>query len=298
MRVLFMSTLFAAMAVAGAAVAEPSDWLTGPDGVRFRVRFDPGERAFVGAGAGVAAAGVTPAFDAGVMLRSARPAPGWDVFWKREHALVRTQLRTPLDGAAAIDAVAYRGLYLRHSREGTLTLPLAPPVAFALPFDIGVVAEVGRFAGPLRLQPGAAALNAGVVHGEVVADFLRSERPGRWLLLGVGGRYDVGVARDDTGELTVDHRVAPMTAVSVALRGERDDGLAAAGVRAEGARRWSSARGWENTFRIDADAELTPIAINDRPLSFFAAAVADATTDPSRPELRVVAGLRFTEPLR
>jgi hypothetical protein len=132
----------------------------------------------------------------------------------------------------------------------------------------------------------------------VVADFLRSERPGRWLLVGVGGRYDLGLARDAAGAVAGDHRVTPMTAVSFALRGERGDGLAAAGVRAEGSRRWSSARGWENAFRIDAEAELTPVAINDRPLSLFAAAVADSGAGPSRPELRVFAGLRFAEPLR
>jgi hypothetical protein len=293
--------LFAAAGVALAATparGEASDWLTGPDGARFRVRFDPGARAFVGVGAGVGPGGAVPAFDAGVMLRSARPAPGWDVFWKRQHEIARTRIRTAVDGPAAIDATVYRGLYLRHSREGTLTLPLAPPVAFALPFDIGVLAEVGRLSGPLRLQPGSAGLDAGIVHGEVVADFLRSEQPGRWLLVGVGGRYNLGLARDAGGAVAADHRVAPMTAVSIALRGERGDGLAAAGVRAEASRRWSSARGWENAFRIDAEAELTPVAINDRPLSLFATAVADSGAEPSRPDLRVLAGLRFAEPLR
>jgi hypothetical protein len=273
-------------------------WITGHDGVRFRVRFDPGERVFVGAGAAATAGTAAPAFEVGLVLRSPRPAPGWDVFWKRQHELGRAQLRVPVGGTAAIDGVLYRGLYLRHSREGTLTLPLAPPIAFALPFDIGVLAEVGRVVGPLVLNPGASGLDAGVVHGEVVADFLRSESPGRWLLIGIGGRYHIGVARDEAGVAAVDHRVAPMTALSIALRGERGDGLASAGVRAEGSRRWSSARGWENAFRIDVDAELTPIAVNDRPLSLFAAAIADSGGDASWPELRLVAGIRLAQSLR
>lgn len=296
-----LTAVAALMSAASPALAddtEPASWIAGPDGVRFRVRFDPGERVFVGAG--VAATTGEPAFavEAGLVLRSPRPAPGWDVFWKRQHELGRAQLRAAVGSPAAIDGVLYRGLYLRHSREGTLTLPLAPPVAFALPFDIGVLAEVGRISGPLALHSGASGLDAGIVHGEVVADFLRSERPGRWLLIGMGGRYHIGVARDAAGEAGVDHRVAPMTALSIALRGERGDGLASAGVRAEGARRWSSARGWENVFRIDADAEITPVAVNDRPLSLFAAALADSGADASRPELRLVAGIRLAQPLR
>ena len=280
------------------AWAEAGDWIAGPDGVRFRVRFDPGERVFVAVGAAATPGSAAPAFEVGLALRSPRPASGWDVFWKRQHELGRAQLRVPVGGTATIEGALYRGLYLRHSREGTLTLPLAPPVAFALPFDIGVLAEVGRITGPLALAAGAAGLDAGVVHGEVVADFLRSESPGRWLLLGIGGRYQIGVARDVAGVAAVDHRVAPMTALSIALRGERGDGLAAAGVRAEGSRRWSSARGWENAFRIDAEAELTPIAVNDRPLSLFATAVADSGTDVSRPDLRLLAGIRLSQPLR
>jgi hypothetical protein len=277
---------------------EPPAWITGPDGVRFRVRFDPGERVIAGAGVSATTGSVAPGFELGVLQRSAPPAPGWEVFWKRQHELARAQLRLAPGGPAAVDGVLYRGVYLRHSREGTLTLPLTPPVAFALPFDIGVRAEVGRIAGPLTLAPGAPGLNAGVVHGEVVADFLRSERPGRWLLVGVGGRYQIGAARDLGGATALDHRVTPMTALSVALRTERTDGLAAAGLRAEGSRRWSSARGWENAYRFDADVELTPIAVNDRPFSVFAAAAVDSATDPPRPGFHVIAGLRFAEPLR
>jgi len=273
-------------------------WIAGADGVRYRVRFDPGERVLLGVGASATPGRLAAALEAGLLLRSQAPDTGWEVFWKRQHEIARATLRLPGDQAARLTAVLYRGLYLRHSRQGTLTLPLAPPVAFALPFDIGVVAEIGQFAGPLSLEPGGAALDASVVHGEVVADFLRAETPGRWLLVGVGGRYQVGVGRDASATLSVDQRVSPMTALSLAFRGERRDGLATGGVRAEACRRWSSVRGWENAYRFDADVEVTPLAVNDRPLSLFAAATADGGVDPSRPNVTITAGVRFGGPLR
>jgi hypothetical protein len=89
-----------------------------------------------------------------------------------------------------------------------------------------------------------------------------------------------------------------MTTVAVALHSERADGLAAAGVRAEASHRWSSTRGWERAYRVDADAEVTPLAANDRPLALFAIATADTAPDLPRPELRVMAGVRFSQPLR
>jgi hypothetical protein len=292
-----------AAAIAAPAPAEPPPiWITGVDGGRFRVRFDPGERLAVGTGIDATAAGAVPAVELGMWLRSEPPAPDFDVYWKRSHEIAHLRLRPQGggDSAAAIDGLVYRGLYLRQSREGTLTLPLAPPVAVPLPFDVGLLAEIGRLAGPLRLDPGGPPLEAGVVHGEVVADFLRSRRPGRWLLLGVGGRYEVGLSRDATGVLLADHRVSPMTALSVALHGESGGGLVSGGLRAEGGRRWSGARGWENAYRVEGEGEVIPLAVNDRPVSLFATAIADsgAGTGGPRPELRLVAGIRFSEPLR
>ena len=89
-----------------------------------------------------------------------------------------------------------------------------------------------------------------------------------------------------------------MSTLAVALHGERSDGLAAGGVRAEASHRWSSARGWERAYRVDADAEWTPLAVNDRPVALFALATAQSAPDLPRPELRVMAGVRFSQPLR
>ena len=291
---------------ADAAAAAPPVWIVDAHGGRFRVRFDPGERLILGAGAETVAsdaAGLTapPGFavEVGLLLRGERPAPGWDVNWKRNHEIARLRLH-PAAGArgAAVEGALYRGIFLRQSREGTLTLPLTPPLALSLPFDVGVLVEVGHLHGALSPQAGGPPLDAGVFHGEVLADFWRSRQPGRWLTLGVGGRYEIGMQRDPAEALHLDHRVSPMTTVAVALHGERASGLAAGGVRAEASHRWSSVRGWERAYRVDADAEVTPIAANDRPLALFAIATAETAPDLPRPELRVMAGIRFSQPLR
>jgi hypothetical protein len=296
---------------APAPAAEPETagapiWIVNARGDRLRVRFDPGERLILAAGAeslagDVAGLAAAPAFaiEVGLLLRSERPAPGWDVYWKRNHEIARLRLH-PAAGirGAAIEGALYRGIFLRQSREGTLTLPVTPPIALSLPFDVGVLVEVGRLHGALAPEAGGPPVDAGIVYGEVLADFWRSRQPGRWLTLGVGGRYEIGHQRDVTGALQRDHRVSPMTTLAVALHGERADGLAAGGVRAEASHRWSNVRGWERAYRVDADAEWTPIAANDRPVALFAIVTAETGADLPRPELRVMAGLRFSQPLR
>jgi hypothetical protein len=293
-------------AAADADIAEtPPIWVTDASGARFRVRFDPGERLIVAAGAETAAGDLAglraaPAFavELGLLLRGERPAPGWDVHWKRNHEIAHLRLHPAAGtGGAAVDGVLYRGLFLRQSREGTLTLPVTPPVALPLPFDVGVLVEVGHLHGALWPEAGGPPVDAGIFHGEVLADFWRSRQPGRWLTLGVGGRYEVGVQRDVAGSLERDHRVSPMSTLALALHGERADGLTAGGVRAEASHRWSSVRGWERAYRVDADAEVTPLAANDRPIALFAIASAVSSPDMPRSELRVMAGLRFSQPL-
>ena len=79
-------------AAAEEAAAAPPIWITGADGVRYRVRFDPGQRLVVGAGAYSTAAGTAPALELGLRLRSQPPAPGWNVYWKRDHEFVQLRL--------------------------------------------------------------------------------------------------------------------------------------------------------------------------------------------------------------
>jgi len=295
--------LWLALAASGAApdaaaaedrVPAPPSWITGRDGRRFRVRFDPGERLIVGAGTDQAGAGAAPVLELGLHLRAQRPEAGWDVHWNRDHQVLPVRLMP-----GRIDGALYRGLYLRQSRQGTLTLPLSPPVALSLPFDVGLRTEVGQLAGPLEIpNAGAPRLRAGVVHGEALADFWRSPQPGCWLVVGVGGRYDVGLARGAAGALAPDHLVAPLTALAVAVHAEQRDGLLAGGLRTESAYRWSSVRGWEPTWRAEAEGEATLLAINDRPLSLYARASVEGAGDLPGPEARLFVGLRISQPLR
>jgi hypothetical protein len=305
---LLLLSVLLLRAAPGRAAAADGDfagapiWIADANGQRFRVRFDPGERLIVATGAEASASDLgAPGFavEVGLLLRDDRPAPGWDVHWKRNHEIAHLRLRPGAGaGGAAVDGALYRGIFLRQSREGTLTLPLTPPIALPLPFDVGVLVAVGHLHGALWPEMGGPPVAAGVVHGEVLADFWRSRQPGRWFTLGVGGSYEIGLQRDAADVLRQDHRVSPMTTVAVALHGERADGLAAGGVRAEASHRWSSVRGWERAYRVDADFEVTPLAANDRPLALFAIASADTGPDLPRPELRVMAGVRFSQPLR
>ena len=258
---------------------------------RFRVRFDPGERLILGAGAetvGGRSAGLraAPAFavEMGLLLRGERPAPGWDVHWKRNHEIAHLRLHpTAGTGGAAVDGVLYRGIFLRQSREGTLTLPMTPPVALPLPFDVGVLAEIGHV--HARCRPRRA------VRPSTSASFTARCSPisGARASRAAGSRSaSAGATRSGCSATrrarwTRDHRVSPMSTLAVALHSERADGLAAGGVRAEASHRWSSVRGWERAYRVDADAEVTPFAANDRPIALFAIASADERPGPAAP---------------
>lgn len=286
-----------------AAEPEPPVWITDAQGRRFRVRFDPGERLFAGAGAlGVAATGsprVEPAVEVGLSLRAPPPAPDAEVFWKRDQQLGHLRLHRGV-GGLAVEGALYHGVLLRHSREGSLTIPTTPPLRLSLPFDVGVKVELGRLAGTLPLSSTGAALEAGVVRGEALADFLRSEHPGRWLAIGAVGYYDVRLERQAEGPLKRDHRVMPLTAGCAWLHGESDRGLVVGGLRAELGRAWSSQRGWGNALRVEGEVEVTPIAVNDLPLSLVMAAVMEAgghTPDGSA-RFRTFAGVRLGAPLQ
>jgi hypothetical protein len=88
-----------------------------------------------------------------------------------------------------------------------------------------------------------------------------------------------------------------MTSVSLAAHAERADGLLAGGARRRGRYHWSSQRGWERTWRAEAELEATPLALNDAacPCSRRRGHPGPGETTP---EVRGIVGLRFSEPLR
>src|SRR5262245_58799870 len=126
-----------ALAPLPARASDPGDatWTTDGEGRRFRVRFDPGERLFAGAGALGAGSGsvsdLEPAAEVGLFLRAPPPPPDADVFWKRDHQLGHLRLRG--GGGLAVEGRLYQAVLLRHSREGYLTVPTTPPLRLALP---------------------------------------------------------------------------------------------------------------------------------------------------------------------
>jgi len=302
-RILCLLLLLAPVsALAAGDAGDPPVWLTDAQGRRFRVRFDPGERLFAGAGALGVAAGGSPRFEPAVevclALRAPPPPVDAEVFWKRDHQLAHLRLRRGGDGLA-VDGALYHGVLLRHSREGSLTIPTSPPLRLTLPFDVGVKVELGRLAGSFPLASTGAALEAGVVRGEALADFLRSEHPGRWLAVGAVGYYDVRLERQAQGSLGRDHRVMPLTAGCVWLHGESARGLVTGGVRAELGRAWSSQRGWGQAFRAEGEVEVTPVAVNDLPLSLVLAAMVEAGhhTPDGNARFRTFAGVRLGAPI-
>lgn len=283
---------------------EPPTWIATKDGLPFRVRFDTDHRLFVGVFANLRSRDgggtPTPGFEMGLLLRSPTPDADWEVFWKRQHEIAHLAFRPTGAGTPgiAVEGRLYRGTFIRQSPNGSLTIPTAPPIRFPVPFDIGVLIELGRLDGVAWPQPAGPGLVAGVVRGDVLADFWRSHKHGRWLAVGVGARYDLALDRDAAGALRQDHRVAPMTALTVTAHTRSTDGLRAGFIDAGGAYRWSSVRGWEQDWRAEAEAEIIPLAINDRPLSLFVHASAEVGGGTDGADLRTLVGVRFAAPLR
>ena len=114
------------------AANPPPVWLTDAGGARFRVRFDPGERLILGGGRRDAGGGLRRAWRrrrgsrsssvcccGASVPRRAGTCTGSETTRSRACACI------PAAGTrgAAVDGALYRGLFLRQSREGTLTLP-------------------------------------------------------------------------------------------------------------------------------------------------------------------------------
>jgi hypothetical protein len=153
--------------------------------------------------------------------------------------------------------------------------------------------ELGRLEGAFPVAPGVG-LSAGVVRGEAMADLLRSEHPGRWVALGVVGSYDVDF--EQRGRLVRDHLVTPLTSLAASAHTESARGLITGGVRAEWARLWSSQNGWGQAWRFEGDLEVTPVAVNDLPLSFVLGGRLELGR-PDRGSARLYAGVRLGAPL-
>jgi hypothetical protein len=205
-----------------------------------------------------------------------------DLVWKMEHTLLDVDELT-YDGAR-FSGLVYRGVYIRHSRDGHIVLPFGdPPAKLWLPFDVGALVEVGA----LSWQPDATAA-IGVVKTALLIDLARSKDHRLRLALGPVASWDIELAR--VPELGVtDHVVAPFTSGLIDLRAESSAGLDIAALRVESGEAWYSDRGWLLATRAEASLERTVLSVNDRPV----AVVVDARYDSAHNEASAGVGLRF-----
>jgi hypothetical protein len=266
------------------------DTVVSPEGHPFRVRFDPASRIWLGMsyalGRGADGAWAhLPEVDLGLSYRG-RYASGVGrgrIVWQVDHRVLAgwvTPFSRPIAGVPGLDAAAYATSLLRHDELPSVVLPLSPPVGVPFPFDIGFEGEVGRVSippsPPARVGGGEApVVRTGVLRASVVLDPWRSGEPGRSLELGIGARYDVdaypaagsgGGGGASAGGTAVVHRVAPMTAGSLRLRAQSDDGLWALDCRGDFVPHWTSEDRWRVMVLSAAHAERTLAAINDEPI--------------------------------
>lgn len=288
-------------------------------GRRFRVRFDPGTRALVGA------AIATDPFDEdalqrrhlelslGFALRTvfASGQGSSRVSWQIDNRLLDgwvQPLRLDMGGLPAMNVVLYQGDFLRHDASPSLTLPTSPPKRLPFPFDVGMQVEAGRLWIPLASTEPDAPRTLRVTAGKAgfILDPWRSGEIGRSLEFALAVRYDIDI--DGDGEQFEDpvmnHRIAPFTLTSVRWRLQDDDGLTAFDARAESAPHWSSEDGWRWSGAAALRFERVLIAINDIPLAFTLDASwrRHPSSLPRRPdaedELRATLGAAVLFPLR
>jgi hypothetical protein len=177
----------------------------------------------------------------------------------------------------------YTGRYLRHARDGHVILPFGIPKKLFLPFDIGAEAEVGRVRGDL----GGDSFELGVVRAAALIDLARTASLKRRLSVGAVARWDMDIERGEPAIL--DNRVVPFTAATLGAYWESGSGLTVIELSTDVGRTWTQSQGWRTDLRASASLERTLIAVNDRPLSLFAAGRYDRIGD----ELVAEAGLRF-----
>lgn len=244
------SAAAAIIIVAAAATAAHADPCTGTSPLgRFALCFDPGNRISLTAG--------SEGFGGGIAVRHiVHFVDEPDLVWRLEHTLVDG---ATLDGRD-LDAVAYRGRYTRHARDGHIVIPLGTPKKVFLPFDVGGLVEVGtvrwRDAIPARI---------GLVTVAGLVDFARTRTFRKQLAFGPVARWEVDVTRSpwQLGE----HIVSPFSTAMANLRYESITGRFVANLRVEAGGAWRSRSGWEPDARAEATLERVVMAINDRPIA-------------------------------
>lgn len=259
-----------ALAIAVTCVAAPAraDSCTGVNdkGARFATCFDPGNRLSITA----ATDGGNLGLGFGIALRheiTFDDDP--DLEWKMSHVL--------LDGShdalsSSFDALVYGGLFLRHSRDGHIVIPIGEPKKVFLPFDIGALAEVGR----LDWHVGEPTATVSVVRLAPLVEFARTWSHRAVIAIGPAAHWDV--AWDPEMHRVDEYRVAPFSEGLLDLRLESHDGLTVVDGRVEGGTAWRNDTGWKPEIRAQASLERVVIAVDDRPVALTASIEYDSAT--------------------
>jgi hypothetical protein len=244
--------LLGGLVLLGASSVAAADPCTGVSrtGGRFATCFDPGNRLSLTAG--------SEGFGGTIALRhEMRFDDEPDLMWRLEHTLVDVN-HAIREGR--FTGGLYRGVYIRHARDGHIVIPLGTPKKVFLPFDVGGYAEVGT----LSWRPDERARLA-IVKTGALFDFARSTSFRRRFAFGPAARWTVDVEKlpRDFGE----HHVAPFSTAVAMFHVEDRAGLLVGDLRAEAGMVWHSKRGWEAEARAEATLERIMLAINDRPIA-------------------------------
>lgn len=240
------------------------------EGPSASICFDPGRRLYLSGGSG--------GIGWGLQLRHTIRTEDAGVSWRMEHGVLR--------GSVATDrfrGVVYEGRFLRHSREGYLLLPGAPPRRLAVPFDVGLETGAGQVEGRRSKDE----LSLGAIRGALLLDFARSNTFLRRVSVGVVARWDLQLSREQKN--VQKQAVSPFSMGYLGLYIESADGLTLAGLSGEaGYETVSQGIGWRPQVRVDANVERVVVAFNDHPLSVY---VSGRYEHPG--ELRGEVGLRI-----
>jgi hypothetical protein len=255
--------LVLALALNGrAAHADPCTGISS-EGGRFAACFDPGNRLSVTGG--------NEGFGGGIAIRNTidfEDEP--DLVWKMSHDVADV---TRSFDDSELSALIYRGVFLRHSRDGHIVLPIGEtPKNIFLPFDIGALVEVGQ----LRwVRTGSSDLE--VVRTAMLVDLARTRDFRTRLAIGPVASWDITF--DDSKAIAVtDQRVAPFSSLLVDCHLESHSGLTFGDLRVDGGYAWHTTTSWAPRMRAEADFERVVIAINDRPVALYANALYDSDT--------------------
>jgi hypothetical protein len=252
----------AVVAIARPAAAETCTGLSS-EGHRFAQCFDLGNRFSLTAD--------TSSFGGSIALRHIiHFADEPDLVWKMEHTLAEA---SHADTSASFTGLLYRGVYIRHSRDGHIVLPLGnPPKKVFLPFDIGALVEVGG----LSWRPDMTA-DVEVIKTAALVDFARARDHRARVAIGPVASWDIEL---DRAPLAVaDHAIAPFTSGLLDIHLESADGLEDASVRVQSGLVWHGTRGWLMQTKAEASVERVLLAVNDRPIAVTLGVKYDSVTD-------------------